>query len=134
MIIVEVLESPTLNTSKVFCSSEKPLDPSWMDPIIDYKERKVPKDRKETHRVQQRAQRYVLFEGGLLRKKLTKICDYRPFLRCLGEDEANYSLHEIHEGICSTHSGGENHGIQVPPTRLLLTGHDEGLKQLCQEV
>ena len=32
----------------------------------------------------------------------------RPYLRCLGHEEANYVMREIHEGICGNHSGARS--------------------------
>lgn len=88
------------------CSNEEPPKPSWMDPIVDYKkEGNLHKDRREARKILQKAQRYVIFEDGLPRKKLTQTGDLRPLLRCLKDDEAGYLLHEIYEGICSTHLG-----------------------------
>ena len=31
-----------------------------------------------------------------------------PYLRCLTEDEANYPLREVHEGICGDHLGARS--------------------------
>ena len=28
-----------------------------------------------------------------------------PYLRCLGTEEADYIMREVHEGICGNHSG-----------------------------
>ena len=32
----------------------------------------------------------------------------RPYLRCLGNEEADYVMREVHEGICENHSGSRS--------------------------
>lgn len=39
-----------------------------------------------------------------------------PLLRCLDPDEANYTLREVHEGVCGNQAGGG----QACPVGLLL--------------
>ena len=34
--------------------------------------------------------------------------DTPPFLRCLDEDDADYVLREVHEGVCKNHSGARS--------------------------
>ena len=31
-----------------------------------------------------------------------------PYLRCLGTEEADYVMREVHEGICGNHSGSRS--------------------------
>ena len=46
------------------------------------------------------AARFVLIKGVLYKRGLS-----RPYLRCLGNEEADYVMKEVHEGICENHSG-----------------------------
>ena len=46
------------------------------------------------------AARYTLLDGILYCQGFTL-----PLLRCLDDEEVNYVLREIHEGICGNHSG-----------------------------
>ena len=32
----------------------------------------------------------------------------RPYLRCLGNEEVDYVMREVHEGICGNHSGSRS--------------------------
>ena len=74
---------------------------SWMDPILSYiRDVILPEDRKQARKLKSRATRYTLLDEVLYRRGFTL-----PLLRCLDNEEANYVLREIHEGICGNHSG-----------------------------
>ncbi|XP_024043643.1 uncharacterized protein LOC112100085 [Citrus clementina] len=74
---------------------------SWMDPIRAYvRDRVLPEDKRQARKLKCRAARYTLLDGVLYRRGFTL-----PFLRCLHDEEADYVLREIHEGICGNHSG-----------------------------
>ena len=49
------------------------------------------------------AARFVLIKGVLYKRGLS-----RPYLRCLGNEEADYVMKEVHEGICGNHSGSRS--------------------------
>ena len=73
---------------------------SWMDPILSYIRMGIlPEDRKQARKLKCRATRYTLLDGVLYRRGFTL-----PLLRCLDDEEADYVLREIHEGICGNHS------------------------------
>ena len=46
------------------------------------------------------ATRFVLIKDILYKRGFS-----RPYLRCLGLDEADYVMREVHEGIYGNHSG-----------------------------
>ena len=72
-----------------------------MDPIISYiRDDILPEDRKQARKLKCRAARYTLLDRVLYRRGFTL-----PLLRCLDDEEANYVLREIYEGICGNHSG-----------------------------
>lgn len=48
-----------------------------------------------------RANRYLLLEDTLYKRSFIL-----SLLRCLIDEEADYVLREIHEGVCKNHSGG----------------------------
>ncbi|KAH9768928.1 Ribonuclease H [Citrus sinensis] len=74
---------------------------SWMDPICAYvRDGVLPEDKRQARKLKCRAARYTLLDGVLYRRGFTL-----PLLRCLDNEEANYVLREIHEGICGNHSG-----------------------------
>ena len=71
-----------------------------MDLILSYiRDGILPEDRKQAMRLKCRAARYTLLDGVLYRRGFTL-----PMLRCLDDEEDNYVLREIHEGICGNHS------------------------------
>ena len=57
-------------------------------------------DEKEAVRkLKVRAARFVLIKDVLYKRGFS-----RPYLRCLGNEEADYVMKEVHEGICGNHS------------------------------
>ena len=46
------------------------------------------------------ASRFVLIKDVLYKRGFSQ-----PYLRCLGQEEADYVMREVHEGICGNHSG-----------------------------
>ncbi|XP_052289889.1 uncharacterized protein LOC127899803 [Citrus sinensis] len=74
---------------------------SWMDPIRAYvRDGVLPEDKRQARKLKCRAARYTLLDGVLYCRGFTL-----PLLRCLDDEEADYVLREIHEGICGNHSG-----------------------------
>ena len=72
-----------------------------MTPIHNYlKSGDLPTDHDEARKLRLRASRFVLINEVLYKRGFTL-----PYLRCLIEDEANYTLREVHEGIYGDHSG-----------------------------
>ena len=49
------------------------------------------------------ASRFVLMKDVLYKRGF-----FRPYLRCLGHEEANYVIREVHEGSCGNHSGAQS--------------------------
>ena len=96
---LEVRTSPSIEEEvKVMRVS---TEESWMDSILSYiRDGILPEDRKQARKLKCRVARYTLLDGVLYRRGFTL-----PFLRCLDDEEANYVLREIHEGICGNHSG-----------------------------
>ncbi|XP_041026908.1 uncharacterized protein LOC121267101 [Juglans microcarpa x Juglans regia] len=80
----------------------QPGAPDWARDILKYLDSsELLEDRQEAQKVRSQAARYTLIEGVLYRRG-----DAMPPLRCISQKEAQYLLAEIHEGICSNHSGG----------------------------
>ena len=113
MIIASGLEDGTLGQTPIEILSEPntkdsadhvmPVDnsPSWVDPILEYlKKGKVPEDKSDARRIKYHANRYMVMNGELYRQGYAM-----PYLRCLRPDEAKYVMREIHERVCSNHSG-----------------------------
>ena len=74
---------------------------SWMDPIISYlRDEVLPPDNLRAQKIRVQASRYTMIDGVLYRLGYTL-----SFLWCLDEDDADYVLREVHEGIYENHSG-----------------------------
>lgn len=76
----------------------------WMDPIISYIwDVVLPSDKLRARKIIAQASRYTIIDGVLYRRWYTL-----PFLRCLNEDDTDYVLREVHEGVCGNHSGARS--------------------------
>ena len=72
---------------------------SWMDPIWDYLLNGIlPSDLKEASKLRARSARFALLRGTLYKRGFST-----PLLKCIGKEDANYVLREVHEGICGNH-------------------------------
>ena len=73
--------------------------PSWMDPIWDYLvDGKLPSDPKEASKLRARSARFIVHQLTLYKRGFSV-----PILKCVGKEDANYILREVHEGICGNH-------------------------------
>ena len=76
-------------------------EPSWMDPIWDYLvEGALPSDPKEASKPRARLTRFTVHRGTLYKRGFSM-----PILKCVGKEDANYILWEVHEGVCGNHIG-----------------------------
>ena len=72
---------------------------SWMDPIWDYLvEETLPIDPKKASKLRTRSARFTIHRGTLYKRGFST-----PILKWLGNEDANYVLREVHEGICGNH-------------------------------
>ena len=76
-----------------------------MDAIIAFlKERKLPDDHKEAHKIRLKLARFSLTaERHLYRRSFTGL-----LLRCVHPLQVEDFLYEIHERICGSHTGGRS--------------------------
>ena len=73
--------------------------PSWMDPIWDYLLNGIlPSDPKEASKLRAMSAKFSLLRGTLYKRGFST-----PLLKFIGEEDANYVLREVHEGICGNH-------------------------------
>ena len=76
-------------------------EPSWMDPIWDYLvEGTLPSDPKEASKLRARLERFTVHRGTRYKRGFST-----PILKCVGKEDVNYILREVHEGVCSNHIG-----------------------------
>ena len=76
-----------------------------MDPIAAFlSSDQLPEEKKEAHKLRNKAMRYYLDpQGGLHKKSLSG-----PYLECVHPDKVEELLAEIHEGSCGAHSSGRS--------------------------
>ena len=63
----------------------------------------MPDEKKAARRLKVRVARFVLIKDILYKRGFS--C---PYLRCLGNEEADYVMREVHEGIYGNHSGSRS--------------------------
>ena len=74
---------------------------SWMDPMWDYLVNEtLPSDPKEASNLKTRLARFTIHQGTLYKQGFST-----PILKCVGKEDTNYVLREVHEGICGKHIG-----------------------------
>ncbi|XP_071724401.1 uncharacterized protein [Rutidosis leptorrhynchoides] len=105
-VYTEVLERSSVDiplVAPIMCP------PDWMTPIRSYiVDGFVPDDPAEAQKLIRKAAKYTIIRGALYKRSILG-----PFLRCLTPEEADYALHETHEGICGQHLGGRSLSYKI---------------------
>ena len=57
-------------------------------------------DLKEASKLRARLVRFTIHQGTLYKRGFSA-----PILKCVGKEDANYILRELHEGVCGNHIG-----------------------------
>ena len=95
-VYFEELHKPTIEHEEIF---EINNDPTWMTPLINYIEKgELPEDKGKAQRLKAKAAKFFV-EGGILFRRTYSA----PILKCIGPEESEYCLREVHEGICGDH-------------------------------
>ncbi|XP_065624956.1 uncharacterized protein LOC136065547 [Quercus suber] len=77
---------------------------NWTTPLIAYlKAGTLPDNRDVARKLKVRVSRFVMINDVLYKRGFS-----RPYLRCLGHEEADYVMREVHEGIYENHSGAQS--------------------------
>ena len=72
-----------------------------MTPIISFlQDGHLPQDVEEAKKVRKRAARFMILNDTLYKRGFSM-----PYLKCVNEEESEYILKEIHEGVCGDHAG-----------------------------
>ena len=67
-------------------------EPCWMDPIWDYfVDGTLPSDPKEASKLRARSARFTIHRGTLYKRGFST-----HILKCIGKEDANYILREVH--------------------------------------
>jgi len=110
MFVIQVwLRQPSV--AEVECLAITEIE-TWMTPIVRYLEHDTCK-LEEEKAMKQQCSRYTMINQDLYRRGYS-----RSLLKCITEKQAKYVLKEIHEGVCSNHSG-----TQTMPTKVLKVGY-----------
>ena len=100
LIPVEHLPEPSVSIDNGEVSPVM-SEPSWMDPIWDYLvDGTLPSDPKKASKLRAKLARFTIHRGTLYKRGFST-----PILKCVGKEDANYILREVHEGICGNHIG-----------------------------
>ena len=103
LIPVEHLLEPSVNIDGEEVSPVM-SEPRWMDPIWDYLvDETLPIDPKESSKLRTRYARFTIYRGTLYKRGFLT-----PILKCVGKEDTNYVLREVHEGICGNHIGARS--------------------------
>lgn len=79
------------------------VEPEWATGVIRYlKTGELPLDKEEARKVLRHSACYVLV-GGILYRRGHSL----PLLKCLPNEDADYVLREVHQGVCRNHSGAK---------------------------
>ena len=98
LIPVEHLPKPSVSIDNEEVSLMM-SEPSWMDPIWDYLvEGTLPSDPNEASKLRARSVRFTVHLGTLYKRGFST-----PILKCVGKEDANYILREVHKGACGNH-------------------------------
>ena len=63
----------------------------------------MPNEKEAVRKIKVWAARFVLIKDVLYKRGFS-----RPYLRCLGNEEADYVMREVHKGIYGNHSGSRS--------------------------
>ena len=100
LIPVEHLPEPSVSIDNGEVSPVM-SEPSWMDPIWDYLvDGTLPSNPKEASKLKARSTRFTVHRGTLYKRGFST-----PILKCVGKEDANYVLREVHDGIYGNHIG-----------------------------
>lgn len=98
-VYVEVLQQPSIEELEV-AGIENNND--WRTPLYKYLTAgELPANPIEARKIKVRGARFTIIDGTLYKRSFTM-----PLLKCLGPQEAEYALAEVHSGICGEHLGG----------------------------
>ena len=101
MLFRSVQISPLIDSGDVW---EIGSESNWTTTITSYlKDGVLPDEKEAPRKLKVRAARFVLIKDVLYKRGFSS-----PYLWCLGNEEADYVMREVHEGICGNHSGSRS--------------------------
>ncbi|XP_027348001.1 uncharacterized protein LOC113859419 [Abrus precatorius] len=95
--------------AKKECMDIENMPHNWTTPIIQYlTNNSLPNNPDSAKKIRMHIAKYLLLGKDLYRRGIST-----PMLKCLNDNQANYVMREIHEGICGTHSGGRTMAAKI---------------------
>ena len=95
---IEVQKHPSIEEMPMFAVQKVS---SWMTPIMAFiQDGHLPQDTTKAKKVRKRVARFTILNDTLYKRGFSM-----PYLKCVDEEEAKYILEEIHQGVCSDHTG-----------------------------
>ena len=80
-----------------------------MDPIWDYLvDGTLPSDPKEASKLKTTLASFTIHRGTLYKRGFST-----PILKCVGKEDTNYVLKEVHEGICGNNIGTRSLAVKT---------------------
>jgi len=77
---------------------------NWTTPLVSYlRNGMLPDEKDAARKLKVQASQFFLIKDVLYKRGFS-----RPYLRCLGPEEAKYVMREVHEGICRNHLGARS--------------------------
>ena len=93
--------SPLINSVDVLEIGSKN---NWTTPLASYlKNGMLPDGKEAIRKLKVQVARFVLIKDVLYKRGFS--C---PYLRCLGHEEVDYVMREVHEGVCRNYSGSRS--------------------------
>ena len=93
--------SPLIDSSNV---QEIGSESNWTTTIASYlKDGILPNKKEAPRKLKVWAARFVLIKDVLYKRGFSDL-----YLRCIGNEKAEYVIREVHEGICGNHSGSRS--------------------------
>ncbi|XP_020596670.1 uncharacterized protein LOC110036537 [Phalaenopsis equestris] len=92
----------------VILATSNGVSNDWRQDIIAYLTGILPDDRSLASQIQKRALSFTIINDTLYRRSFEQM-----WLRCVGDDEAQKLMAEVHEGVCGSHQSGPKMKIKI---------------------
>jgi hypothetical protein len=100
-VIQEVISKPSTEDTEIVMIVE---EEDWRGPITKYLQNEtLPPEKEEANKLRKVAVHYTILGNRLYKRGFSA-----PLLLCVGEQESQRILKEIHDGSCGNHIGGRS--------------------------
>ena len=103
----DVSAETVLTTTEIHQSQGEHED--WRNPFVDYLQHgRLPNDRAKRTEVRRRVIQFLMWKDVLYKRSLDGI-----LMRCIGKEEIQEVMREIHAGVCGAHQTGPKLKMQI---------------------